>query len=95
MREEQKDVQEFKYLGSSVQSNGEFVKEVIRVCKTARRAAVLFGFETVALRKREKENIQMFGFRRKQIIGCGDPRNPKKKKKLKLKLPTYSILKKR
>lgn len=92
MREELKEGQEFQYLGSTVQSNGQFVvKEVVRVCK-ARRAAVLFGFETVALRIRGEETelesakIQRFRFRRKQMIGCGDPRSPKEKKMLKLKL---------
>lgn len=76
MREELKEGQEFQYLGSTVQSNGQFVvKEVVSVCK-ARRAAV---FKTVTLRIKGEETelesakIQRFCFRRKQMIGCGDP----------------------
>lgn len=69
-------------MGSTVQS-----KEVVRVCKAA--TAGLFGFRTVALRIRGEETeleaakIQMLPFRRKQMIGCVDPRS-RKLPKLKL-----------
>ncbi|KAK3547878.1 hypothetical protein QTP86_034175 [Hemibagrus guttatus] len=80
--EEVKKVQEFKYLGSTVQSNGEYEKEVKKqvqagwngwrkvwgvlcdrkisarikgkVYRTVVRAAMLYGLETVSLRKRQE-----------------------------------------
>lgn len=57
MRAELQGVQELKYLGSSVQSEGKFVPEVIRVCGTARRAAELFGSEEE--REGEDSNVQL------------------------------------
>ncbi|MCJ8740102.1 hypothetical protein PDJAM_G00054950 [Pangasius djambal] len=85
--EEVKKVQEFKYLGSTVQSNGECGKEVKKrvqagwngwrkvsgvlcdrkisarikgkVYKTVVRAAMLYGLETVALRKRQESELEV------------------------------------
>ncbi|MCJ8736398.1 hypothetical protein PDJAM_G00257470 [Pangasius djambal] len=85
--EEAKKVQEFKYLGSTVQSNGECGKEVKKrvqagwngwrkvsgvlcdrkisariegkVNKTVVRAAMLYGLETVALRKRQESELEV------------------------------------
>ncbi|MCJ8742949.1 hypothetical protein PDJAM_G00088090 [Pangasius djambal] len=85
--EEVKKVQEFKYLGSTVQSNGECGKEVKRrvqagwngwrkvsgvlcdrklsarikgkVYETVARAAMLYGLETVALRKRQESELEV------------------------------------
>ncbi|KAK3540070.1 hypothetical protein QTP70_025377 [Hemibagrus guttatus] len=84
--EEVKKVQEFKYLGSTVQSNGECGKEVKKrvqagwngwrkVCgvlcerkisvrikgkvyRTVVRAAMLYGLETVSLRKRQESELE-------------------------------------
>ncbi|MCJ8745636.1 hypothetical protein PDJAM_G00132350 [Pangasius djambal] len=84
--EEVKKVQEFKYLGSTVQSNGECGKEVKKqvqagwngwrkvsgvlcdrkisarikgkVYKTVVRPAMLYGLETVALRKRQESELE-------------------------------------
>ncbi|KAK3555556.1 hypothetical protein QTP86_021783 [Hemibagrus guttatus] len=85
--EEVKKVQEFKYLGSTVQSNGECGKEVKKrvqagwngwrkvwgvlcerkisvrikgkVYRTVVRAAMLYGLETVSLRKRQESELEI------------------------------------
>ncbi|KAK3531893.1 hypothetical protein QTP70_034402 [Hemibagrus guttatus] len=85
--EEVKKVQEFKYLGSTVQSNGECGKEVKKrvqagwngwgkvtgvlcdrkmsarikekVYKTVVRPAMLYGLETVSLRKRQESELEL------------------------------------
>ncbi|KAK3521075.1 hypothetical protein QTP86_006999 [Hemibagrus guttatus] len=85
--EEVKKVQEFKYLGSTVQSNGECGKEVKKrvqagwngwrkvsgvlcdrkisarikgkVYRTVVRAAMLYGFEKVSLRKRQESELEV------------------------------------
>ncbi|RJG11798.1 hypothetical protein D4A39_16960, partial [Alcanivorax profundi] len=85
--EEVKKVQDFKYLGSTVQSNGECGKEVKKrvqagwngwrkvsgvlcdksvparvkgkVYRTVVRPAMLYGLETVALRKRQEEELEV------------------------------------
>ncbi|KAK3569322.1 hypothetical protein QTP86_026824, partial [Hemibagrus guttatus] len=85
--EEVKKVQEFKYLGSTVQSNGECAKEVKKrvqagwngwrkvsgvVCdrkisarikgkvyRTVVRPAMLYGLETVSLRKRQESELEV------------------------------------
>ncbi|KAK3532754.1 hypothetical protein QTP86_028122 [Hemibagrus guttatus] len=85
--EEVKKVQEFKYLGSTVQSNGECGKEVKkrvqagwngwrkvsgvlcnqkisarikgRVYRTVVRPAMLYGLETVSLRKRQESELEV------------------------------------
>ncbi|KAK3556599.1 hypothetical protein QTP70_010789 [Hemibagrus guttatus] len=85
--EEVKKVQEFKYLGSTVQSNGECAKEVKKrvqagwngwrkvsgvlcdrkisarikgkVYRTVVRPAMLYGLETVSLRKRPVSELKM------------------------------------
>ncbi|MCI4382152.1 hypothetical protein PGIGA_G00260540 [Pangasianodon gigas] len=85
--EEVKKVQEFKYLGSTVQSNGECEKEVKKrvqagwngwrkvsgvlcdrkisarikgkVYKTVVRPAMLYGLETVSLRKRQESELEV------------------------------------
>ncbi|KAK3535846.1 hypothetical protein QTP70_021062, partial [Hemibagrus guttatus] len=85
--EEVKKVQEFKYLGSTVQSNGECGKEVKKrvqagwngwrkvlgvlcdrkisarikgkVYRTVVRPAMLYGLETVSLRKRQKSELEV------------------------------------
>ncbi|KAK3540977.1 hypothetical protein QTP86_007950 [Hemibagrus guttatus] len=85
--EEVKKVQEFKYLGSTVQSNGECGKEVKKrvqagwngwrkvwgvlcerkisarikgkVYRTVVRAAMLYGLETVSLRKRQESELEV------------------------------------
>ncbi|KAK3556412.1 hypothetical protein QTP70_008101 [Hemibagrus guttatus] len=85
--EEVKKVQEFKYLGSTVQSNGEWGKEVKKrvqagwngwrkvsgvlcdrkisarikgkVYRTVVRAAMLYGLETVSLRKRQESELEV------------------------------------
>ncbi|KAK3536438.1 hypothetical protein QTP86_009951 [Hemibagrus guttatus] len=85
--EEVKKVQEFKYLGSTVQSNGECGKEVKKrvqagwngwrkvsgvlcdqkisarikgkVYRTVVRAAMLYGLETVPLRKRQESELEV------------------------------------
>ncbi|KAK3531115.1 hypothetical protein QTP70_011062 [Hemibagrus guttatus] len=65
--EEVKKVQEFKYLGSTVQSNGECRKEKIsarikgKVYRTVVRAAMLYGLETVSLRKRQESELELVG----------------------------------
>ncbi|KAK3507758.1 hypothetical protein QTP70_035282 [Hemibagrus guttatus] len=51
--EEVKKVQEFKYLGSTVQSNGECGKE------NQGEAAMLYGLETVSLRKRQESELEV------------------------------------
>ncbi|KAK3521531.1 hypothetical protein QTP70_009026 [Hemibagrus guttatus] len=85
--EEVKKVQEFKYLGSTVQSNGECGKEVTKrvqagwngwrkvsgvlcdqkisarikgkVYRTVVRPAMLYGLETVSLRKRQESELEV------------------------------------
>ncbi|KAK3520961.1 hypothetical protein QTP86_034717 [Hemibagrus guttatus] len=85
--EEVKKVQEFKYLGSTVQSNGECEKEVKKrvqagwkgwrkvsgvlcdrkisarikgkVYRTVMRPAMLYGLETVSLRKRQESELEV------------------------------------
>ncbi|KAK3567014.1 hypothetical protein QTP86_008947 [Hemibagrus guttatus] len=85
--EEVKKVQEFKYLGSTVQSNGECGKEVKKrvqagwngwrkvwgvlcdrkisarikgkVYRTVVRPAMLYGLETVSLRKRQESELEI------------------------------------
>ncbi|MCJ8729260.1 hypothetical protein PDJAM_G00104010 [Pangasius djambal] len=85
--EEVKKVQEFKYLGSTVQSNGECRKEVKKrvqagwngwrkvsgvlcdrkisarikgkVYKTVVRLAMLYGLETVSLKKRQESELEV------------------------------------
>ncbi|KAK3565280.1 hypothetical protein QTP86_004284 [Hemibagrus guttatus] len=85
--EEVKKVQEFKYLGSTVQSNGECGKEVKKrvqagwngwrkvsgvlcdqkisarikgkVYRTVVRPAMLYGLETVSLRKRQESELEV------------------------------------
>ncbi|KAK3569040.1 hypothetical protein QTP86_021557 [Hemibagrus guttatus] len=85
--EEVKKVQEFKYLGSTVQSNGECGKEVKKrvqagwngwrkvsgvlcdrkisarikgkVYRTVVRPAILYGLETVSLRKRQESELEV------------------------------------
>ncbi|KAK3548966.1 hypothetical protein QTP70_022654, partial [Hemibagrus guttatus] len=85
--EEAKKVQEFKYLGSTVQSNGECGKEVKKrvqagwngwrkvsgvlcdrkisarikgkVYRTVVRPAMLYGLETVSLRKRQESELEV------------------------------------
>ncbi|KAK3538494.1 hypothetical protein QTP86_006194 [Hemibagrus guttatus] len=85
--DEVKKVQEFKYLGSTVQSNGECGKEVKKrvqagwngwrkvsgvlcdrkisesikgkVYRTVVRPAMLYGLETVSLRKRQKSELEV------------------------------------
>ncbi|KAK3510278.1 hypothetical protein QTP70_032702, partial [Hemibagrus guttatus] len=85
--EEVKKVQEFKYLGSTVQSNGECGKEVKKrvqagwngwrkvwgvlcdrkisarikgkVYRTVVRPAMLYGLETVSLRKRQESELEL------------------------------------
>ncbi|KAK3537534.1 hypothetical protein QTP70_013288 [Hemibagrus guttatus] len=85
--EEMKKVQEFKYLGSTVQSNGECGKEVKKrvqagwngwrkvsgvlcdqkisarikgkVYRTVVRPAMLYGLETVSLRKRQESELEV------------------------------------
>ncbi|KAK3567826.1 hypothetical protein QTP86_027231 [Hemibagrus guttatus] len=88
--EEVKKVQEFKYLGSTVQSNGEGGKEVKKrvqagwngwrkvsgvlcdqkisarikgkVYRTVVRPAMLYGLETVSLRKRQESELENFNW---------------------------------
>ncbi|KAK3572984.1 hypothetical protein QTP86_011837 [Hemibagrus guttatus] len=86
--EEVKKVQEFKYLGSTVQSNGECGKEVKKrvqagfgkgwrkvsgvlcdrkisvrikgkVYRTVVRPAMLYGLETVSLRKKQESELEL------------------------------------
>ncbi|KAK3545937.1 hypothetical protein QTP70_016961, partial [Hemibagrus guttatus] len=85
--EEVQKVQEFKYLGSTVQNNGECGKEVKKrvqagwngwrkvsgvlcdrkisarikgkVCRTVVRPAMLYGLETVSMRKRQESELEV------------------------------------
>ncbi|KAK3555149.1 hypothetical protein QTP86_009988 [Hemibagrus guttatus] len=77
--EEVKKVQEFKYLGSTVQSNGECGKEVKKrvqagwngcrkvsgvlcdrkIYRTVVRPDMLYGLETVSLRKRQESELEV------------------------------------
>ncbi|KAK3527838.1 hypothetical protein QTP86_006925 [Hemibagrus guttatus] len=96
--EEVKKVQEFKYLGSTVQSNGECGKEVKKrvqagwngwrkvsgvlcdqkisarikgkVYKTVVRPAMLYGLETVSLRKRQESELEVAEL--KMLRTCAD-----------------------
>ncbi|KAK3553819.1 hypothetical protein QTP70_012215 [Hemibagrus guttatus] len=95
--EEVKKVQEFKYLGSTVQSNGECGKEVKKrvqagwngwrkvpgflcdrkisarikgkVYRTVVRPAMLYGLETVSLRKRQESELEVAEL--KMLRHCG------------------------
>ncbi|KAK3522726.1 hypothetical protein QTP86_030801 [Hemibagrus guttatus] len=98
--EEVKKVQEFKYLGSTVQSNGECGKEVKKrvqagwngwrkvsgvlcerkisarikgkVYRTVVRAAMLYGLETVSLRKRQESELEVAELKMLRLLchGC-------------------------
>ncbi|KAK3507053.1 hypothetical protein QTP70_003306 [Hemibagrus guttatus] len=98
--EEVKKVQEFKYLGSTIQSNGECGKEVKKrvqagwngwrkvsgvlcdqkisarikgkVYRTVVRAAMLYGLETVSLRKRQESELEVAELKMLRSI---DPQN--------------------
>ncbi|KAK3531987.1 hypothetical protein QTP86_002269 [Hemibagrus guttatus] len=95
--EEVKKVQEFKYLGSTVQSNGECGKEVKKrvqagwngwrkvsgvlcdqkisarikgkVYRTVVRPAMLYGLETVSLRKRQESELEVAELKMLRIYG--------------------------
>ncbi|KAK3561732.1 hypothetical protein QTP86_012988 [Hemibagrus guttatus] len=101
--EEVKKVQEFKYLGSTVQSNGECGKEVKKrvqagwngwrkvsgvlcdqkisarikgkVYRTVVRPAMLYGLETVSLRKRQEAELEVAEL--KMLSHRRGPRRPK------------------
>ncbi|KAK3553642.1 hypothetical protein QTP70_006763 [Hemibagrus guttatus] len=105
--EEVKKVQEFKYLGSTVQSNGEYGKEVKKrvqagwngwrkvsgvlcerkicdrrikgkVYRTVVRPAMLYGLETVSLRKRQESELEVAELKmlRSSSVSCNtDPKN--------------------
>ncbi|KAK3545443.1 hypothetical protein QTP70_007704 [Hemibagrus guttatus] len=96
--EEVKKVQEFKYLGSTVQSNGECGKEVKKrvqagwngwrkvsgvlcdrkisarikgkVYRTVVRPAMLYGLETVSLRKRQEAELELMGSEQVDMGKC-------------------------
>ncbi|KAK3566642.1 hypothetical protein QTP86_001843 [Hemibagrus guttatus] len=96
--EEVKKVQEFKYLGSTVQSNGECGKKVKKrvqagwnewrkvsgvlcdqkisarikgkVYRTVVRPAMLYGLETVSLRKREESELEVAELKMLRWIYC-------------------------
>ncbi|KAK3566754.1 hypothetical protein QTP86_004437 [Hemibagrus guttatus] len=95
--EEVKKVQEFKYLGSTVQSNGESGKEVKKrvqagwngwrkvsgvlcdrkisarikgkVYRTVERPAMLYGLETVSLRKRQESELEVAELKKMFSLG--------------------------
>ncbi|KAK3517885.1 hypothetical protein QTP70_026212 [Hemibagrus guttatus] len=95
--EEVKKVQEFKYLGSTVQSNGECGKEVKKrvqagwngwrkvsgvlcdqkisarikgkVYRTVVRPAMLYGLETVSLRKRQESELEVAELKMRFSLG--------------------------
>ncbi|KAK3517926.1 hypothetical protein QTP70_027537, partial [Hemibagrus guttatus] len=97
--EEVKKVQEFMYLGSTVQSNGECGKEVKKrvqagwngwrkvsgvlcerkisarikgkVYRTVVRPAMLYGLETVALRKRQESELEVAELKMLRLRKCG------------------------
>ncbi|KAK3573265.1 hypothetical protein QTP86_019235 [Hemibagrus guttatus] len=102
--EEVKKVQEFKYLGSTVQSNGECGKEVKKrvqagwngwrkvsgvlcdqkisarikgkVYRTVVRPAMLYGLETVSLRKRQESELEVAELKMLRHVfhkNCVDP----------------------
>ncbi|KAK3522650.1 hypothetical protein QTP86_028894, partial [Hemibagrus guttatus] len=99
--EEMKKVQEFKYLGSTVQSNGECGKEVKKrvqagwngwrkvsgvlcdrkisvrikgkVYRTVVRPAMLYGLETVSLRKRQESELELAELKMLRQMGKSDP----------------------
>ncbi|KAK3521476.1 hypothetical protein QTP70_006832 [Hemibagrus guttatus] len=103
--EEVKKVQEFKYLGSTVQSNGECGKKVKKrvqagwngwrkvsgvlcdrkisarikgkVYKTGVRPAMLYGLETVSLRKRQESELEVAEL--KMLRLCCSPKTMKKR----------------
>ncbi|KAK3534263.1 hypothetical protein QTP86_008521 [Hemibagrus guttatus] len=115
--EEVKKVQEFKYLGSTVQSNGECGKEVKKrvqagwngwrkvsgvlcerkisarikgkVYRTVVRAAMLYGLETVSLRKRQESELEVAEL--KMLSKQGEGKEEKKPQKLR-SVSKYSIL---
>ncbi|KAK3510392.1 hypothetical protein QTP70_005867 [Hemibagrus guttatus] len=94
--EEVKKIQEFKYLGSTVQSNGECGKEVKKrvqagwngwrkvsgvlcdqkisarikgkVYRTVVRLAMLYGLETVSLRKRQESELEVAELKMLRIL---------------------------
>ncbi|KAK3508105.1 hypothetical protein QTP70_014276 [Hemibagrus guttatus] len=96
--EEVKKVQEFKYLGSTVQSNGECGKEVKKrvqagwngcrkvsgvlcdrtisarikgkVYRTVVRPAMLYGLETVSLRKRQESELEVAELKMLSLHDC-------------------------
>ncbi|KAK3542007.1 hypothetical protein QTP86_010324 [Hemibagrus guttatus] len=96
--EEVKKVQEFKYLGSTVQSNGECGKEVKKrvqagwngwrkvsgvlcdqkisarikgkVYRTVVRPAMLYGLETVSLRKRQESELEVAELKMLRLLVC-------------------------
>ncbi|KAK3548423.1 hypothetical protein QTP70_012837 [Hemibagrus guttatus] len=96
--EEVKKVQEFKYLGSTVQSNGECGKEVKKrvqagwngwrkvsgvlcdqkisarikgkVYRTVVRPAMLYGLETVSLRKRQESELEVAELKMLRLCNC-------------------------
>ncbi|KAK3550755.1 hypothetical protein QTP70_004596 [Hemibagrus guttatus] len=96
--EEVKKVQEFKYLGSTVQSNGECGKEVKKrvqagwngwrkvsgvlfdrkisarikgkVYRTVVRPAMLYGLETVSLRKRQEAELEVAELKMLSCSNC-------------------------
>ncbi|KAK3553798.1 hypothetical protein QTP70_012234 [Hemibagrus guttatus] len=96
--EEVKKVQEFKYLGSTVQSNGECGKEVKKrvqagwngwrkvsgvlcdqkisarikgkVYRTVVRPAMLYGLETVSLRKRQESELELSFQHKVGVLYC-------------------------
>ncbi|KAK3507342.1 hypothetical protein QTP70_014836 [Hemibagrus guttatus] len=99
--EEVKKVQEFKYLGSTVQSNGECGKEVKKrvqagwngwrkvsgvlcdrkisarikgkVYRTVVRPAMLYGLETVSLRKRQESELEVAELKMlREMMDCQD-----------------------
>ena len=70
--EEVAKVEDFKYLGSTVQSNGECGREVKKICnrrvparvkrkvyRVAVRPAMLYGLETAALTKRQEAEMEV------------------------------------
>ncbi|KAK3536314.1 hypothetical protein QTP86_002939 [Hemibagrus guttatus] len=102
--EEVKKVQEFKYLGSTVQSNGECGKEVKKrvqagwngwrkvsgvlcdqkisarikgkVYRTVVRPAMLYGLETVSLRKRQESELEIAELKMLSVSSTEDGREP-------------------
>ncbi|KAK3515360.1 hypothetical protein QTP70_018751 [Hemibagrus guttatus] len=110
--EELKKVQEFKYLGSTVQSNGECGKEVKKrvqagwngwrkvsgvlcdrkisarikgkVYRTVVRPAMLYGLETVSLRKRQESELEVAELKMLRKQKWSDARQRQRGKKIRL-----------